>query len=86
VPVSSRYAASSVTFLRRRALAGLGVASVPEFLVEDDLATGRLVRLLEGWATGRGAVHLVYPSGRHLSPSVRALVALLVATFADHPP
>ena len=86
VPVSGRYSVSSGALMRHAAIAGIGIASVPEFLVEDDVAAGRLVRLLDGWSTGRGAVHLVYPSGRHLSPIVRALVDLLVSTFGVDPP
>ena len=86
VAVTGRYAVTSVALLHRAALAGLGIASIPKFVVEDDLAAGRLVRLLESWATGRGSVHLVYPSGRHLSPAVRALLDVLVSTFGDNPP
>jgi DNA-binding transcriptional LysR family regulator len=86
VAVGGRYSVSSGALMRRGALAGLGVANVPEFLVAEDVAAGRLVRLLEGWTIGRGAVHLVYPSSRHLSPAVRALLDLLVSTFSDNPP
>jgi DNA-binding transcriptional LysR family regulator len=86
VSVNGRYAVTSVALMHRAALAGLGIASIPKFVVEDDLAAGRLVPLLENWSAGRGAVHLVYPSGRHLSPSVRALLDVLVSTFGDNPP
>ncbi|WP_394851164.1 LysR family transcriptional regulator [Pendulispora rubella] len=86
VAVNGRYAVTSGALMHRAALAGLGIASVPKFVVEDDLASGRLVRLLENWTTGRGAVHLVYPSGRHLSPAVRGLLDVLVSTFGNNPP
>jgi DNA-binding transcriptional LysR family regulator len=82
--VTGRYSASSGALMRRGALAGVGIASLPQFVVEDDIAAGRLVRLLDGWTVRLGAVHVVYPS-RHLSPSVRALVGLLVAEFAKDP-
>ncbi|WP_394827848.1 LysR family transcriptional regulator [Pendulispora albinea] len=86
VPVRGRYSVSSAALVRRAAVAGLGVASVPEFIVADDLLAGRLVRILPGWSLGRGAVQLVYPGGRHASPSVRALIDRLVSAFADDPP
>jgi DNA-binding transcriptional LysR family regulator len=86
VPVTGRYTVSSLPLIRRAALAGLGIAHLPQFVAEDDLAAGRLVRLLPEWSADRGAVHLVYPSSRNLSPRVRALVDLLAATFAEDRP
>lgn len=86
VAVTGRYAVSSVALVRRGILAGLGIGSLPEFVVAEDLTAGRLVRLLPKWSIGRGAVHLVYPSNRHLTPSVRALVDHLVATFGASAP
>ena len=86
VPVAGRYTVSSIALIRRAALAGLGVANLPQFVVEADLVAGRLVRLLPAWTADRGAVHLVYPSRRNLSARVAALVELLAATFAEDRP
>jgi DNA-binding transcriptional LysR family regulator len=69
--------------VREAALAGAGAAAVPEFLVADDLATGRLVRMLPDWTSSERALRLVYPAGRHLSVRVRAFLDLVVARFAQ---
>jgi DNA-binding transcriptional LysR family regulator len=59
------------------ALAGLGLAYVPEGLVEAHLAKGRLKRVLEDWCLPYSGYHLYYPSRRQPS----AAFALLVETL-----
>lgn len=63
-------------------LAGLGVMHAPSFLVDDALADGRLVRLLEGWTTDPLPVYVMYPQNRHLSAKVRAFVDWVAELFA----
>lgn len=53
------------------AVAGAGIAMVPEIAARAELANGRLVRVLPRYAIQLGALHLVYPGGRHLSRKVR---------------
>ncbi len=55
-------------------LAGLGVMVVPGFMVEAALADGRLVPLLEDWATDPLPIYAMYPQNRHLSAKVRVFV------------
>lgn len=64
------------------ALAGLGVVHAPGFLVDDALADGRLVRLLEDWSTDPLPVYVMYPQNRHLSAKVRAFVDWVAELFA----
>jgi DNA-binding transcriptional LysR family regulator len=85
VSVVARYAVSSVELVHRAALAGHGVAVLPSFLVANDLAASKLVRVLEGWSPGEVAVHLLYPSHRHLSARVRAFVDLVVERLPTFP-
>ena len=85
VAVVARYAVSSVELLHRAALAGHGIAVLPAFLCANDLAGGKLVRVLEAWSPGEVAVHLVYPSHRHLSARVRAFVDLVVERLPTFP-
>ncbi|MGG7565319.1 LysR substrate-binding domain-containing protein [Rhodovulum sp. DZ06] len=49
IPVSGPLALSSAAALRRAAVEGLGPAALADWLVEEDLAAGRLVDLLPGW-------------------------------------
>jgi DNA-binding transcriptional LysR family regulator len=71
--------------LRTAAVAGLGVALLPTFIVGDDLRAGRLRPLLPGHRTRELSIYAVYPERRHLPAKVRAFVDFLVATFAGQP-
>ncbi|WP_417463285.1 LysR substrate-binding domain-containing protein [Kordiimonas sp.] len=48
----------------KAALAGLGLACIPEDLVLADIAAGRLQRVLEDWCPAITGFHLYYPSRR----------------------
>src|SRR6185436_19384504 len=86
VPVTGRYGVSALKLVRSGALAGLGIANVPEFLVCDDVTAGRLVRLLPQWTIAKGAIHMVYPTSQNLSPRVRTFVDFITTEFAEHRP
>jgi DNA-binding transcriptional LysR family regulator len=58
------------------ALAGLGLAYLPEDLVGDHLASGRLVRVLADWCPSYPGYHLYYPN-RRPSPVFALLVEAL---------
>lgn len=68
--------------LRRAALAGLGITQLPLLVGGADIAAGRLVEVLPGWAPRHGVVQVVFPSRRGLLPAVRALIDFLAARFA----
>lgn len=71
--------------LRAAAVAGLGVALLPTFIVGDDLRAGRLRPLLTAYGTRQLSIYAVYPERRYLPAKVRAFVDFLVATFAGQP-
>jgi DNA-binding transcriptional LysR family regulator len=56
------------------ALAGLGLAYLPEDVVKDYLAKGRLVRVLANWSVRMSGYHLYYPSRRQQTPAFTLLV------------
>lgn len=56
---------------------GLGLAQLPDNVVAEDLAAGRLVELLPACRPERMPVHLLMPPGRLLPPRVRAALAVL---------
>ncbi|MDF2695308.1 MAG: transcriptional regulator [Labilithrix sp.] len=64
------------------AVRGLGLALVPTFTVQRELADGRLVRVLTDWRSESLALYAVYPRHRESSRSLKLLVAHLVATLA----
>jgi DNA-binding transcriptional LysR family regulator len=59
------------------ALAGLGVAYVPEDLARPHLAKGRLKRVLEDWCPPYPGYHLYYPNRRQSSQAFSLLVDAL---------
>lgn len=59
------------------ALAGLGIALLPEDEVKLPLADGRLVRVLEDWCPPFAGYHLYYPSRRQPSPAFSLVVNAL---------
>jgi DNA-binding transcriptional LysR family regulator len=62
--------------------AGLGIAVQPDFMIWDDLATGRLERVLPGWAPPAIALHLVTPPGDPRPARVTALIGYLAQTLS----
>lgn len=59
------------------ALAGIGLAHLPDDLVAGYVEQGRLVRVLEDWCTTVTGYHLYYPSRRQLKPAFRLLLERL---------
>lgn len=59
------------------ALAGRGLAYVPEEIALQNIEKGRLQRVLEGWSPFWDGYHLYYPSRRQSSLAFVALVELL---------
>ncbi len=59
------------------ALAGFGLAYVPEDLTQPCLAKGRLKRVLEDWCPPFSGYHLYYPSRRQTTPAFALLVEAL---------
>ena len=81
VAVKGRIEVNSAEAARQAALAGLGFARIPLFMVRDDIAAGRLVRVLEEYESEDAAIWVVYPHRKHLSGKVRAFVDFLVTWF-----
>jgi DNA-binding transcriptional LysR family regulator len=66
--------------LRQRmdaALAGLGLAYMPEDVVQPQVERGTLIRVLEDWCAPFPGYHLYYPSRRQTSPALALLVGAL---------
>jgi DNA-binding transcriptional LysR family regulator len=77
VRVDGQLACDGAAQARLAALAGLGLAYVLEDGVRDDVAAGRLVRVLEDWCAPFAGYHLYYPKRRQQD----AAFALLLAAF-----
>jgi DNA-binding transcriptional LysR family regulator len=58
-------------------LAGLGLAYLPEDLVQAGIADGKLIRVLADWCPPFSGYHLYYPSRRQATPAFAVLVEAL---------
>src|SRR5215469_4174504 len=74
VRVDGQLTYNTTTQSLNAALAGLGLAYVPEGLVKPHLARGRLRRVLEDWCPPYSGYHLYYASRRQSSAAFALLV------------
>jgi DNA-binding transcriptional LysR family regulator len=84
VRVAGRLKSNSIEFLLRAAAEGEGIALVPEATVADDLAAGRLVRVLPRCeVNASAAIWAVYPTNKHVLPKLRVLLDFLGDWFRE---
>ena len=62
-------------------IAGGGIAVLPDFIAEEALASGALVRILNDWSIPQAYLHLLSPPSRLRPARVRALADHLVETL-----
>lgn len=85
VDINSHFSANDATVLLQAALADGGISMQPTYLMADHLQTDALQTVLPGWQLPSMCIYALFPSRRHLSPAVRALLDFLVAEFAGKP-
>ena len=81
VPINSRVRANSPEANRQMALAGVGIAMCPMYVVNQDLISGTLIPMFEDLEAHDFSVHALYPHRRHLTARVRVLLDYLEANF-----
>lgn len=84
VRISGNLTANNGDALRAAALCGQGIIMQPTFLVGEDLARGRLVRLLADYHLPELGIFAVYPPGR-VAAKVRSFITFLAARYGDVP-
>lgn len=85
IKVRGDFRANSGMTIRAAALQGVGIASVPAFLVREDIETGRLVPVLSQFAPAPIRISAVYPSARLLSRKVKLFVEFMQEEFLKIP-
>lgn len=73
-----RLVANDFEVIQAAAVAGHGVAVLPEVLAAKGLQAETLRALLRSWSLPCTPLHVLYPSAEHLAPKVSALVNLLL--------
>lgn len=76
VPVPGNLTINDLTMLKNLLLTGMGIALLPSFYCKSELASGKLVRVLETWQTAPSPIHFVYPAQKFVSPKLSAFIAL----------
>jgi len=77
VAIAGPFAANNSEALREAALAGLGIALLPDFSAHAEIASRRLVALLPAWkpvGTFGGGLYAIHPYSPYVPRAVRALV------------
>ena len=69
--------------VRSMAVAGVGVALLPDYLCSEECLTGQLVRVLPEWPARADPIHLVYPRQRFVPPKLRVFVDLAAEVLRD---
>jgi DNA-binding transcriptional LysR family regulator len=89
IPVAGNLQSDNGQALLAATRAGVGVSLMPDWAVRDDLASGKLRRLLANYRISHiefdNGVYAVYQQSRNLPAKVRAFLDFLEATFKRPP-
>ena len=86
VTVRGALTANNGDILLSAAVAGLGMAFQPSFIVGDALRDGSLERVLPRWVgSDRAALHCLFPPDRDMLPKLRVFIDFLAGWFGDPP-
>lgn len=77
--------AENMMFLLNAVRAGAGIAPLPAFLAREDIAAGRLVRVLPRFSIPQGTLYFVHPPLAHVPLKVAAFRDYLLEHLASHP-
>jgi DNA-binding transcriptional LysR family regulator len=83
---SGRFHADNGEALLQAVHAGLGVATLPLFLVAEGLRDGTLVQVLGAYTLPEEGLYVLRPQSSYVPAAVRGLVDLLTDHFADEAP
>jgi DNA-binding transcriptional LysR family regulator len=84
VKISGNIISNSPETLRYLLLNGQGIFLAPSFIIFDDVAAGRLVRVMPDYHAVEFTINAIYPDRSHLPTKVRLFIDLLAERFAEH--
>ncbi|MAJ63102.1 MAG: LysR family transcriptional regulator [Alphaproteobacteria bacterium] len=78
VPVNGPLQCNSLSMLRTAALAGLGIARLPTYVIDPDLRSGALTQILSDMHMDAVPVYAVFPTSQQMSPKVRVFLDFMI--------
>lgn len=80
-----RFKADNALALAAAALAGVGIAWIPDGVTHDHLASGALVAVMTRYPPPPAGIYVIRPSGQHATRKVRVLTDMLIECFEEAP-
>ena len=81
-----RFKADNAVALVAAALAGIGLAGVPEELISDHLASGALVPVMPGYPPPDLGIYVIRPPGQNPARKIRVLTEMLIECYGHFSP
>jgi DNA-binding transcriptional LysR family regulator len=86
VHIDGNVVANNAETVLQLAMAGVGITRLTDVIVGDAIGRGELIPILSEWHHVEPVpLYATYPSGRNLSPKIRAMVDFLVEQFGSAP-
>jgi DNA-binding transcriptional LysR family regulator len=86
VSIGSCLSSNNGDALRDAAVKGIGITSLPTFIVGEDIAAGRLKIVLPDNRPADLTIHALYAPNRYLAAKTRVFIDFLVERFGKNPP
>jgi DNA-binding transcriptional LysR family regulator len=86
VSIGSCLSSNNGDVLRDAAVKGIGITSLPTFIVGEDIAAGRLKIVLPDNRPADLTIHALYAPNRYLAAKTRVFIDFLVERFGKNPP
>lgn len=80
-----RFKADNAVALVAAALAGVGLAGLPQALITEHLASGALVEVMPRYPLPELGIYVIRPPGQHPARKIRALTEMLIECFGESP-
>ncbi|MGV0028210.1 LysR substrate-binding domain-containing protein [Phormidesmis priestleyi] len=79
VKVTGKWVVNDVILARQAAIAGAGIAYLPETILIDAIESGKLTRILPTWSAKEKTLYVTCPNSLYLSSKVRAFLDFVTA-------
>lgn len=83
IQIDGYFSSNLSLVLRKAALAGLGIAMLPNYCAMNDLKAGSLVQILERYQVPERPVYALFPHAKLIPATTRAFIEFLVRWFKD---